>query len=125
MPDITNQIVFAPLEAFIRSSPWSDADLLQLIGSFASKNHNVAQAMAYHARDTIHQHHKEDIAYVDVVVQTYYRTFFSPEHAGLYGTDWMVHDPAKLSEFVCYIIDPQNTEVTSHAETLPHAFTTH
>lgn len=125
MPDITNKTVFARLDEFIRSSPWSDADLLQIIGGFAGVSAPVAQAMAYHARDIIVQHHTEDIEYVDIVSQVYYRTFFSPEHAGLYGTDYMIHDPARLEEFVNYCIDPSTVEVTKHAETLPTKFTTH
>lgn len=124
MPDITNQTVFSDLEKFIRSNAWSDADLLEIIGSFAGKYPTVAQAFAYHARDIIHQHHAEEIEYTEIVVQAYYRTFFSPEHAGLYGTDYMVHHPEKLEELVRFVMDPNNTEVTD-AETLPTQFTTH
>jgi hypothetical protein len=124
MPDITNQTVFAPLEAFIRTEEYSDADLLNLIGNWAGRNATVAQAMAFHARDTIHEHRTEDLPYVDVVVQVYYRTFFSPEHAGLYGTDFMVHDDAKLKTLVDYIIDP-TSEVPANVAEAPYTPTAH
>lgn len=112
MPDITNKDVFAPLEAHIRSEEYTDIDLLNLIGNFIDIAPNVARALVKHAVDYMTEHADQDIQYTDAVVAAYYRTFFSPEHAGKYGTDHMVHDKPALRTFAQFAINPASvTEI--------------
>ncbi len=112
MTDISNKSVFAPLEAHIRKEEFTDIDLLNLITSFFAISPTAANAMAAHARDFLTENAHQDVTYTDAVVAMYFRTFFCPEHAGLYGTDSMIHTPTALASLVQYIIDPSSvTEV--------------
>jgi hypothetical protein len=117
--DITNTEVFKPLEAAIRADDeYSDADLFDIIGGISAQSGRVGASMCFHVRDIIKEHGAADLSYTDITIQAYWRTFFSPEHAGKYGTDEWVHLPAKLAEFAAYLIDPTSTEVT-HADPAP------
>lgn len=120
MSDITNRDLFKPLEDFIKTEEYTDAELLNLIGSFMHTSPHIAAAMLFHARDILTENAEVEITYTEVVCHIYYRTFFSPEHAGRYGTDSMVHDRKALAAFVQYTINPANvTEVPNVFDTAP------
>lgn len=113
MTDITNTEVFKPLEAYIRTEEYTDIDLFNMIGEYAAIAPHVAQALAFQTRDILKSDFGgDDRSYTDILVELYWRTFFSPEHAGIYGTDHMVHDPATLAQFVQYVIDPTTIEAS-------------
>ena len=111
MTDIDNKAIFAPLEAHMRSEEeYHDIDIYQLIGDYAVVAPHVARAIAFHARDIIQEHGSDHMTYTDLVVGIWYRAFFSPTHAPLYGTQQMVHDPVALANFVKYVIDPNSVK---------------
>lgn len=123
MNDITNYPIFAPLEAFIRSDEYTDADLFIQIADMTKQSARIGEAALRHAADIIQEHGTKDMTYTDITVQVFYRTFFSPEHAGKYGTDHWVHDQKRLEQFVQYMIDPAT--VTDVLDASPSLFPLH
>jgi hypothetical protein len=103
---IDNRAIFLPLSQHIEKEEYHDTDMFQLIGDYAVVAPHIARALALHTRDLITEEGDGDMTWTDIVVQVWYRAFFSPTHAALYGTQQMVHDPIALTNFVKYVIDP-------------------
>lgn len=110
-PDITNEQVFKPLEALIRQDEYGDGDIHEMIASMIDQSPLHASAMSLHARDILVEFGEGDLDYTDILVMIYWRTYFSPAHAPLYGTDQMVHNPEALENFVQFMLNPEHVEV--------------
>lgn len=119
-PDITNSDIFEPVEAYIRTEEHTDSSLFRFVAALAESAPPFAAAFSRHIADIIDEMGADDLTYSDIMVHAYWRTYFSPEHAGKYGTDELAHDRAKLQHFASYLIDPSSVDPANVPST-PHA----
>lgn len=85
------QSIFDSLAEGIRGQSFGEEDIYDIIGGFASMGAEhpmmarIASAMAFHVKD-IFQESQEEMAYCEVAVEMYRRTFFDETYAVRYGT---------------------------------------
>lgn len=101
------EAIFRPLKARLEGSDLTYIHLVELIGSFAVSSPHIAQALAYHARDFMHECNAAEVvaSYASIISETYRRTFFDIEHAVTYGTTEMLNrGPEMLKAFAAYLV---------------------
>lgn len=119
-PDITNSDIFEPVEAHIRSEEHTDSSVFRFIAAMAEAAPTFGVAFSRHIADIIDEMGGDELTYSDIMVHAYWRTYFSPEHAGKYGTSDLAHDRAKLQHFAAYLLDPSSVD-PANVPTTPHA----
>ncbi len=102
--DTEIELIFAPLKATLEARPMGASDLMELIGSFATRDASiVGQALAFHARDVMRETN-DTPAYPVLIAEIYRRAFFDREYAEKYETTQMLDQgPDVLREFVNYL----------------------
>lgn len=82
--------IFQPLKNAILSVEYTDLDLLQLIGGWASSDApHVATSICQHARDYMMEHAQEEFTYSALIAEVYWRVFFDPQASNKYGENPM------------------------------------
>ena len=97
------QAVFAPLVSVFAARNFQSGDLYELIGQFIGTNPEVAQAMAFHARDIL-MGGEPPTTHSAVITEVYRRTFFDVDYATKYGTSQLLERGAEtMKSFVEYL----------------------
>jgi len=102
--DTEIELIFAPLKATLEARAMGASDLIELIGSFATRDASiVGQALAFHGRDVMRETN-DTTAYPALIAEIYRRAFFDREYAEKYETSQMLDQgPEVLRDFVNYL----------------------
>lgn len=125
--DTERQRLTNRLHSILTSNEFTERDAFHLVGTLATTEPTVAGALAFHIRDLIQEQMDRatgeaeqimrdngaeegdpfeidvEINYSEVVADAYERTFFSPSHAALYGTEVFAGDLPKLTKLVEFL----------------------